>query len=241
MDASLVSGFTGAITSAISAQAASSIAKLQANTANQVRALNNGTVAAVNARNAQVTSLQRWAQGVRNSRVDDQIADTQEALTTNFNRSRDARTNANFSASIAQAEQAGRIQASAAASGVGGSVVDVVNMTFNLKNAVKEQARLDEERYIVVDQKQREFKAKWALEDQKDYSLIFDNLATLDYKTNLPATTANVGSAALAGFISGAGGFKQAASAIGGAGDYIGGFFKTKTTAVDLLGFPVDQ
>jgi hypothetical protein len=201
--------------------------------------LNNQTIAATNARNSELTALQRWAQDVRNSRVNEAVARTQEALTVNFNRSRDARTRANFADNLRQAEEAGRMAAGAAASGVTGSVVGVIDATRQLKNELKNTARLDLEHQLVTDEKQKEFEARWALEDQKDSSLIFDNpqgldYAKLDFRTNI-AQQASTVSAAIAGAIKGGGGLGQLGGAIVTEYDK---FFKTP---VDALGFPVDK
>ena len=233
MDASLYGAAAGAIVGVINANTANQISRTNARTSNALRDLNNQTLSVVNQRNATLTSLQRWAQDVRNSRVDEAIGRTQEALTVNFNRNRDARTRANFSDNIRQAEEAGRIQASAAVSGVTGSVVDVIDYTRRLKNGIKNNARVAMEGQIVSDEADKEFEARWALEDQKDHSIIFDNPQVLDYRTNT-ATESSLLSAGLAGAIQGGGGLKQVAGAFSG-------FFKEPKAEVDLLGFPVNQ
>ena len=214
MDASIYGAVAGAVTGAIQANAANAVARINSQLSNDVRAINNQTRQVVNQRNATLTALQRWAQDVRNSRVDEQIGRTQEALAVNFNRSRDARTRANFADSIRQAEEAGRMQASAAASGVTGSVVDVLNNTAKLKNAMKNQARVEAENQAASDFDQLEFESRWALEDQKDHSLIFDNPATLDYGRDIPYQS-SVLSAAFAGGAQGGGGLSQIGSAVG--------------------------
>lgn len=213
MDASIYGAVAGAVSGAIETYGQNQVARINANLQNDVRSINNQTRTVQNERNAAITSLQRWAQTVRNSRVDEQIGRTQTALTVNFNRSRDARTRANFADSIRQAEEAGRMQAAAASSGVTGSVVDILNNTRALKNGMKAVARVDAENQALGDFNQLEFETRWALEDQKDNSLIFDNTNVLDYNTTIPYQSSVI-SAAFAGGAKGGGGMSQIGSAV---------------------------
>lgn len=192
MDASM-GGVYGALGQAavagITASYAAKDAKAAAQTARGIRAANNAGTAAWNAANAEVTKLQRWAQGVRNSRVYERVGKTQEALAVNFNRSRDARTNANFADNIRQAEEAGRMQAAAAASGVTGSVVDVIDRTRMVRNNIADTIRVRNENAIASDYEQTEFDTRWAILDQLDKGLILDNAQMLDYtQTPEPVT-----------------------------------------------------
>jgi len=180
MDAGLISAGFGMLNGAIQASGQNAVSLIQANSNNAIRGINNETRRHISARNAAITSLQRWAQSVRNSRVTESIERTQEALTTNFNRTRDAKTRQNFAVATQQAEEQGRFAASAAASGVTGSVVDVIDMTANVRNNIQNEARLQEENQTVYDQKQTEFRTRWALLDNMDYSLIFDNPEIID-------------------------------------------------------------
>lgn len=213
MDASIYGAVAGAVSGAIETYGRNQVARINANLQNDVRNINNQTRTVINERNATLTGLQRWAQSVRNSRVDEQIGRTQTALAVNFNRSRDARTRANFADSIRQAEEAGRMQAAAASSGITGSVVDIVNSTARLKNGIKQQARIQEENQAAGDFDQLAFETRWALEDQKDHSLIFDSVNTLDYNTTVPFQS-SVLSAAFAGGAQGGGGLSQIGSAV---------------------------
>jgi len=219
------------IASYITASAQADVAEIQANSSNIIRAINNQTAQVVSKRNAVLTGLQRWAQGVRNDRVYESIGKSQEALAVNFNRSRDARTRANFAVNVRNAEEQGRMQAAAAASGITGSVVDVINTTNVLKQNMVRTATLDAERSINYDQQKREFDQRLALLDQLDNTLIFDNMERLDFGVTQPRQTTDPLAAAAAGV--GVKGFQAIGSAVGN-------FFNFDTPK-DALGFPVDQ
>lgn len=204
LDASLVSGgfnfLSGAITQYYSNQGSKAVARANA----VIKQGNNVVVAAENQRNATATAMQRWAQQVRNSRVMENVAANQEALAINFNRARDLRTQGNFAENIRQAEEAGRQQASAAASGVTGSVVDVINDTTKLRNAMKNTARLDQESQIKSDFERQQFEQYQAGLDSLDFSVILDNYSNYDYSSSTAQTKsvasagfANIGSAGL--------------------------------------------
>lgn len=214
MDAGLISAGFGMLNGAIAQSGANAVARIQAGASNNIRAINNQTRQHITARNAALTSLQRWAQSVRNSRVTESIERTQEALTTNFNRQRDARTRANFATSTRQAEEQGRFAAAAATSGVTGSVVDVIDMTSRVRNNIQNEQRLAEENQLLLDENQTEFRSRWALLDNMDYSLIFDNPEILDAGTTQAQTGSVVGAA-----IGGAGqrGLQSIVGAIGSA------------------------
>lgn len=213
MDASLVNASYGAISGIISASAANSIGKTQASAANDIRKINNQTATVITARNAQLTALQRWAQTVRNVRVNESVASHQEALAVNFNRSRDARTRQNFATNIKEAEESGRMQAAAAASGITGSVVDVINQTSVLRRSIENTARVAQEKQIGYDYRKVEVDQRLALLDQMDNSLILDNPELLDFGTNVAQTT-NLFSAAIGGM--GLKGLQATATAAGG-------------------------
>ena len=197
-DMSLALAGVGAVSSAIATYSANQVAGIQANAANVIRAGNNKVTKATNARNAVLTDTQRWAQGVRNRRVYESVGAQQEALAVNFNRARDTRTRQNFATNIRQAEESGRQAAGAAASGITGSVVDIIDMTTQLRNGMQNEARLQAENQIVGDFKRTEVRQRLALTDQLDFSVIFDNPAILDAGTNV-AQTSSVFSAAFAG------------------------------------------
>lgn len=213
MDMSLASAGIGAVTGFANSLINNSAARHQAAAANQIREGNNAVTVKVNARNAAVTSLQRWRQGVSNSRVYEAVAANQEALATNFNRARDSKTRSNFSASVRAAEESGRQQASAAASGITGSVVDVINMTSTLRRGIEQQASLEAEGQMASDFNKQEFAQRWATLDSLDYSLIFDNQQIMDYGRNVAVTT-NPFAAAIQGAIGSAGGLKGVANGL---------------------------
>lgn len=189
MDMSLVSGGFSAVNSAIGAYYGNKVEEIKANAANRIREGNNSVIGAVNQRNATMTSLQRWRQSVANSRVYEAVASNQEAMAINFNRARDMRTRANFATNIRNAEESGRQQAAAAASGVTGSVVDVINMTTRLKQGIEKQAVVQSENQLGYDFKRKQDQARLATLDSLDFSLIFDNVAQTDYAINTPKHT----------------------------------------------------
>ena len=223
MDASLVSAGYGAIGSFFSISASNAVSRIQANAQNKITGINNETAKVLTQRNAALTGLQRWAQQVRNDRVMESIGLNQQALAINFNRSRDARTRQNFAANIRDAEQIGRQQAAAAASGVTGSVVDVVNQATQVKRGMEETARIAAERQVSYDYKLTEQQQYWSAIDQLDTGLIFDNPEMLDYSTSV-AKTSNAGTAALTSFITQGG--------LGG----LASFFQTPKSGGDTLG-----
>lgn len=198
-DASMYGGAYAAVgqaaAGAITTHFQNQSSRIAADAANVVRTANNASAAAWNTVTQAQTNLQRWTQNVRNSRVYENVGRNQEALATNFNRSRDARTNANFADNIRQAEEAGRMQASAAASGVTGSVVDVLNYAAGMKRQIQETARLDSEAYANKDYKLTEFQTHWAILDQLDNGLILDTPAKFDFGTNTATTSSVLGGA----------------------------------------------
>lgn len=199
MDASLVNAGYGAISGAITASANRSVAATLAGASNNIRMVNNQTARVVAERDAVLTGMQRWAQNVRNQRTYESIAQHQEALTINFNRARDTRTRQNFAANVAEAEEQGRFAAAAAASGVTGSVVDIIDSTAALKRNMIDAARVEQENQAVYDERNTEFRTQWALMDQMDYGLIFDAQAKLDYGTTQTQQTPGVLSSAIGG------------------------------------------
>lgn len=196
-DFSLASVGAQAVGAYLSANASANVAANQARATATIRAGNNEVNQTIDARNAVLTATQRWAQKVRNSRVYEAAGNNQEALTTNFNRSRDARTRQNFATSIRQAEESGRQQAAAAASGVTGSVVDVIDMTTQLRNGMQEVARVEAEKQITYDYKKQEYQQRLATLDSLDFSVILDNPSIMQSTQSTPQYTSNAWSAAL--------------------------------------------
>lgn len=192
MDASMAQGGYAAIaqmaTGLVGAYYSNQVTGIQTRAQNDIRAINNSTTAVQNTRNAAVSSLQRWQQTVRNSRVQEAVKANQEALAVNFNRQRDARTRSNFATNVREAEQSGRQAAAAASSGITGSVVDVINQTSMIKKGMENSARLETEAQLGTDYNAQEFAQRWAVLDQLDSGLIFDNTQTLDYRVSIGQT-----------------------------------------------------
>ena len=198
MDMSLASAGTSMASSLIGAYYGNKTAKAQADAANKIRAGNNAVTAVVNTRNTAITGLQKWRQSVSNSRVYEAVAANQEALAVNFNRARDAKARSNFSTNIKQAEESGRQQAAAAASGITGSVVDVIDSTSRIRAGMERVANIRSENQTLGDFQKREFAQRWATLDSLDYSLIFDNQAIMDTGNNVAQQT-NLFGAAISG------------------------------------------
>lgn len=180
---------------AMSAYASNELSAYQAETANKIREGNNKVLEVVAKRNAAITGLQRWRQEVSNKRVYSAVAANQEALATNYNRARDQRTRSNFSAAIREAEQSGRQQASAAASGITGSVVDIIDQTSRMRRGMEVNAGLAAESQMAGDYTRREHAQRWATLDSLDYSLILDNAPLMDNGFNVGTSTSVLGAA----------------------------------------------
>ena len=197
LDVSLISAGSNFLNGVISQHFSNQSAKAVASSNAAIKAGNNTVVAAENERNASVTAMQRWALAVRNRRVKENVAANQEALAINFNRARDVKTRGNFADNVRQAEEAGRQAAAAAASGVTGSVVDVINDTTRLRNAMKNAARLDAEDQALGDFERMQLEQYAAGMDSLDFSVILDQTSNYD-STSTTAKTGNVFSAGFA-------------------------------------------
>ena len=188
MDMSVIKMGADAVLGGFNAYYGNKTAEVQARTANAIREGNNKVLGAVNAKNAAITGLQRWRKDVANSRVYEAAGNNQEALAVNFNRARDQKARANFSASIRDAEELGRQQASAASSGVSGSVVDVIDGTSRMRMGMERVAKVRAENQAVSDFGRQEAAGRWATLDSLDYSVIFDNQEIMDYGNNVAQT-----------------------------------------------------
>jgi hypothetical protein len=226
MDMSLVSGGYSAFNSVVSAYFGNQAESYKADAANQIREGNNAVLAKVNERNSAITALQRWRQGVANSRVYEAVKANQDALTANFNRARDQRARANFATNIRGAEESGRQQASAAASGITGSVVDVIDMTSRLRRGIETTATRQAEKQMTYDFDKQQLATRLATLDTLDYSVILDNQQIMDYGRNQAKTTNLFGAA-----ISGKDTLKNLTQGL----ESVSGFFKT-TQSTDTLG-----
>jgi hypothetical protein len=186
MDYGMVSSVGGVVGSIITTNAANHIAADQAKTQAYIRGKNNEVIAEENKRDAILTGIQRWRQSIYNKRVVQNAASDQEMLTTNFNRQRDARARGNFAEQVQYAEQAGRMQAQAAASGVTGSVVDVLNMTLRMKKGQEDTQYANTTAQLARDEATKEFSTYWSDMDRQDTSIIFDNPRMNDYGVSAP-------------------------------------------------------
>lgn len=199
MDMSMVKMGMDAVLGGFNTYYSNKTAEVQAKTANAIRAGNNTVLDAVNAKNAVLTGLQRWRQQVNNSRVYEAAGVNQEAMAVNFNRARDQKSRANFSGSIRDAEQLGRQQASAAASGITGSVVDVIDSTSRIRMGMERVARVRSEDQALSDYRSQESASRWATLDSLDYSIIMDNQEIMDFGKNTAVTRSPLGAAVAAG------------------------------------------
>lgn len=188
MDYSTASGAAGIASTVIGNHFANRVAGIQAGTANFIRGKNNEVVAANNQRDKAITGLQRWRQGVHNSRVYENAAKDQESSEVNFSRGRDARARASFSDQVRYAEEEGRMAASAAASGITGGVVDMINATSRMRKGMVDTAMAENNRLSESDHTRQLAATYWSNLDQMDYSLILDNPRGMDYGNDLPQT-----------------------------------------------------
>lgn len=173
------------ISTVIATRSANKIAGINAAAANYVRGKNNEVVDAENARDSVLTGLQRWRQKVYNDRVMSNAVSDQEMLTVNFNRQQDARARASFSDQIHYAEQEGAMAAKAAASGITGSVVDILNMSLHMKKGMEDTQRAEADRQMTYDEGRKETSTWFANMDKMDTSLIMDNPRQHDYGVNI--------------------------------------------------------
>lgn len=108
------------------------IEEVNAETSNRLRI-------AKNAEDASHKNLGRWAQSVNNNRQLDAGGAALEANVVNQLRGEDAAMRASFSDSIRAAEQEGASAAAAAASGVDGGIVDMINGSVVLRDSIVRQ------------------------------------------------------------------------------------------------------
>lgn len=105
------------------------IADVNAAAGNKVRAAENSAAAAKG-------NLQRWVQSVNNNRTLDNGGRAMETTLVNARRTQDAQLRGKFSQTIRFAEQEGAAAAAQAAAGISGSVVDMVDTSTALRNAI---------------------------------------------------------------------------------------------------------
>lgn len=173
-------------------RANNSINALNAKTGNDVRQAQNAATAAQD-------NLARFTQSVNNNKVLTAGGNAQAALTVNALRGSDAHMAQDFSGSIAQAEQAGHMAASAASAGVDGNVVDMVDTSTALRNSIIGQQVKTSEDESAYDVGQKRGQIASQMVSGMDQSLILDHL---NYNVDVAKTQGltNVFSAALQGF-----------------------------------------
>jgi hypothetical protein len=121
-------------------------------------------------------NLSRWVQSVNNNRRLKAGGEALEAHTVNVRRGLDAAEKRQFSNDITSAEQQGRMAASAAFSGVAGDVVDMVDLSVNLRNTIVEQAFKDQQGSATYDATRRAGNIMSQMVGGLDNSVIIDSL-----------------------------------------------------------------
>lgn len=188
-DMGLYSAGLSAIGSLAQGWATAGIASAQAAASKRITAANNKATAAINSRNEVLTGIQRWQQQVRNKRVLTKVENDQESSEVNYQRQMDMRTQQGFAMNIKAAEQSGRQQAAAAASGVTGSVVDVIDGTSVLRQHIAQKAFDTTNSQLSYDHQRQQTSQRLADLDQMDYSIILDNNVLQDYTQTVQQRT----------------------------------------------------
>lgn len=158
---------------AANAQAAANQRVSFANAAagNKVRTARNAAQAAQN-------SLARWVQSVNNNRALDAGGQALEANSVNFRRASDAGVREDFLTSLQSAEQAGMSAAMAAAAGIDGQVVDMVNSSVALRDSIVQQQTADYRGMQSYDATRRAASIMQQTVGGLDSSLILDSFDT---------------------------------------------------------------
>lgn len=175
----LIQGQAGRAT----AKANNRISQVNADTKNKTRGLSNAAEMAKG-------RLARYSQSLANNRLLDASGRQQEASTTNQLRVHDAQTVSGVSASLQQAETAGHQAAAAASAGLQGGVVDMIDTSTRLRDAIVDQRTKEVEGQQDYDfQKQRGQIEAQAIQSMDD-STILDNLDfNKDYATITPVVS----------------------------------------------------
>lgn len=219
-----------AVIEAETARIANKVSAANADSANKLRTSANVLAAAQGA-------AARWEQSINNQRIMRAGGQALEAATVNTLRQRDAATIGSFAENIRAAEAAGAAAASQAAAGVGGDVVDMVNVSTALRDSIVEQrtaslrgsAAWDAGRYMggVLQQMTSSLDSSLLLEGL-DY-----NKTVAQERSTTPRYTPSYLQSALTGAIRGAVGSMQA-----GVADFsldkipgVGEWFKAETKA----------
>lgn len=142
---------------------------------NKVRGASNQLAAAQGA-------LARWSQSLDNRRKLRAGGNVLEATTVNSLRQQDAGIVSSFSDQIRSAEAIGAAQAAQAAAGVGGDVVDMVNVSTSLRNSIVAQRTQDLQRMGAWDTGRQLGGIMQQMTASLDSSMILEGL---DYNTNV--------------------------------------------------------
>jgi hypothetical protein len=141
------------------------------------------------------SALARWTQNTQNSRRLKAGGQALEANTVNTYRQLDAKEYKDFSGQIAQSEQAGMSAVSAAAAGIGGGVVDMVNASTALRNSIVDHQSEQQGLRFISDSQRRAGNIMSQTIGGLDSSIIFDSLDyNVDYakKMAVPGTFASI-------------------------------------------------
>lgn len=183
-----IAGWFGNEATRAQADANNMLSALNAEVGNKVRVAQNAATAAQN-------NLDRWIQSVNNNKVLDQGGEALEANAINYRRMSDVGIQQDFATSIRNAEQMGHAAAAAAASGIDGNVVDMVNGSTALRDSIVRQG-IDDKRHLqAYDVARRAGNIMSQTINGMDNSIILD---TLDYNTNFAQITPKVSAFAAA-------------------------------------------
>lgn len=120
-------------------------------------------------------SLANWMRSVSNQRTVEAAGDAYNAMSTNLGRTMDQAVTGSLQRRIQAAEQMGAISAQAAAAGVGGSTVDLINGTMRLRNAMLNEEITKQEGQATYDQLLQRAGVMDNAYDQWDYTLNMDS------------------------------------------------------------------
>lgn len=145
------------------------LSAINAKTGNDLRQASNAAKAAEG-------NLARFVQSVNNNRTLEAGGNAQEALVVNATRRGDAQLTNSFSVSIREAEQAGHSAAAAAAAGVDGNVVDMVNASTALRDSIVRQSVDERQSAEAYDVSRRAGNIMSQMVSGLDNSVILDSL-----------------------------------------------------------------
>lgn len=165
------------------AKANNRISQVNADTRNKTRVFSNAAEMAKG-------RLARFEQGLMNNRLLDTAGNNQAAVTQNFIRGQDAQTQQGLSRAIGEAEQQGAMAAAAGAVGQIGGVVDMVNTSTRLRDAIVERQVQDNQTLQSYDNAKQRGKVMSQALRSMDSSIIVDTLDwNKDYATITPVVS----------------------------------------------------